>query len=177
MTNVEQARPLDDPARLPTRARRTGHVVLVERFVAADLRRLRDRCRTVLGCIGFDDERTSMFVAAINECLANAIRHGGGRRGLVLIDDGAVVIAEIIDQGPGLSTPIPRHLPAADALGGRGLWMAQQMVDRMALTTGPSGTTVRLEMAHSSSNGDHGGDSRRANPTLHAERPDVATAE
>jgi anti-sigma regulatory factor (Ser/Thr protein kinase) len=148
MTNVEQARPLDDTARLPTRVRRSGHVLLAERFVAADLRRIRNRCRAALGCIGLDDERTYTFVAAINECLTNAIRHGGGRRGLILVDEGAVVIAEIIDQGPGLSTPVPKHLPAPDSLGGRGLWMAQQMVDRLTLTTGTSGTTVRLEVAH-----------------------------
>lgn len=175
MTNVEQARPLKDAARLPTgRGRRTGHVLVVERFVAADLGRLRDRCRAALGGIGLDDDRTFTFVAAINECLTNAICHGGGRRGLVLIDDGTVLIAEIIDQGPGLSTPVPKHPPAADALGGRGLWMAQQMVDRMTLTTGTSGTTVRLEIAHSPDKGDHSRDSTR---TLQAEHSHAAIAE
>ena len=89
MTYVEQGRPLDETARLPTRERRSGHVLLAERFVVADLRRLRDRCRAALRSSGLDDERTSVFVAAINECLTNAIRHGGGRRTLVLIDDGA----------------------------------------------------------------------------------------
>lgn len=177
MTNVEQARPLDETARLPTRERRIGHVLLARRFVAADLRRLRDKCRAALGCLGIDDERTSMFVAAINECLANAIRHGGGRRGLVLIDDGMVVIAEIIDEGLGLSAPIPEHLPAADALGGRGLWMARQMVDRLTLTTGTSGTTVRLEIAHRSNKADHGRDSRHSLRKLHPERPHRATAD
>lgn len=177
MTNVEQARPLDDTVRSPTRVRRTGHVLLAERFVAADLRRLRDRCRAALGSIGIDEERTSTFVAAINECLTNAVRHGGGRRGLVLIDDGIVVIAEIMDEGPGLSAPIPEHLPAADALGGRGLWMARQMVDRLTLTTGTGGTTVRLEIAHGSNNGDHSGDSRYPIRKLHAERPRTAAGD
>ena len=177
MTNVEQARALKDAARLPThRGRRTGLVLLAEQFASVDLRRLRNRCRAALGGTGFDDERTFMFVAAINECLTNAVRHGGGRGGLVLIDDGAALIAEIIDQGPGLSTPVPKHLPAADALGGRGLWMAQQMVDRMSLTTGASGTTVRLEIAHSSREGDHSRDSRHPIRTLHGERPPAATA-
>ena len=67
MTNVEQARPLKDTASLPTRPHLSGHVVLAERFAAADLRRLRDRCRAALECIGLDDDRTSTFVTAIND--------------------------------------------------------------------------------------------------------------
>ena len=149
MTNVEQPRLLDDATR--PRARRehhSGHVLIAERFNAVDLRRLRHGCRTALRNTGLDDDRTAMFVTAVNECLTNAIRHGGGNGGFVLIDDGALLVAEIIDQGPGVSSTIPEQLPDVDALDGRGLWIVQRMVDRVTLTTGTSGTIFRLEMAH-----------------------------
>jgi hypothetical protein len=82
MTNVEQVRPLKDAGRLPTdRGRSTGHVLLVERFVAADLRRLRGRRRAAFGGTGLDNDHTFTFVSAINECLTNAVRHGGGHAG------------------------------------------------------------------------------------------------
>jgi serine/threonine-protein kinase RsbW len=154
MTNVEQPQLLDDAARTRTRrGHRSGHVLIAERFQAADLRRLRDRCRAALRDTGLDDDRTSMFVTAINECLTNAIRHGGGHGGFVLIDDGALLVAEIIDQGPGVSAAMPEQLPAVDAVDGRGLWIVQRMVDRVTLTTGTTGTILRLEMAHTLTTG------------------------
>jgi serine/threonine-protein kinase RsbW len=158
MTNVEHPRPLHAAARSRTRREHgIGHVLMAERFNAVDLRRLRDGCRTTLRDTALDDDRTWMFVVAINECLTNAIRHGGGHGRFILIDDGALLVAEIIDQGPGVSATIPQQPPAADALAGRGLWMVQRIVDRMTLNTGPRGTTVLLEMAYASSNGHHNG--------------------
>ena len=113
MTNVEQPRTLDDTARPRTgREHRIGHVLIAERFTAVDLRRLRDGCRAALRDTGLDDNYTSMFVLAINECLTNAIRHGGGHGGFVLIDDGALLVAEITDEGPGVSATIPQQRPA-----------------------------------------------------------------
>ena len=159
MTNVEQPQTLDDAARSRTRREhRIGHVLIAERFNAVDLRRVRDGCRAALRNTGLDDDGTSMFVLAINECLTNAIRHGGGHGRFVLIDDGALLVAEIIDEGPGISATIPVQRPALDALSGRGLWVVQRIVDRLTLTTGIGGTTVRLEMAHTSGNGYQAGD-------------------
>lgn len=158
MANVEHPRPLPAAARSRTRREhRIGHVLMAERFDAIDLRRLRDGCRAALRHTVLDDDRTWMFVVAINECVTNAIRHGGGHGQFILIDDGAVLVAEIIDQGPGFSTTIPEQPPARDALAGRGLWMVQRIVDRMTLNTGLGGTTVLLEMAYTSSNGRHTG--------------------
>jgi len=149
MTNVEQPRLLDDATRPRTcREHRSGHVLVAERFNAVDLRRLRHSCRAALRNTGLDDDRTAMFVTAINECLTNAIRHSGGNGGFVLIDDGTLLVAEIIDHGPGVPAAMPQQLPADDALDGRGLWIVQRMVDRVTLTTGTSGTIFRLEMAH-----------------------------
>jgi anti-sigma regulatory factor (Ser/Thr protein kinase) len=122
---------------------------MVKRFNAVDLRRVRDGCRAALRDAGLDDDRAPMFVVAINECLTNAIQHGGGHGRLVLIDDGVLVVAEIFDQGRGGDlTTIPVQMPAVDAVCGRGLWMVQRLVDRLTLTTGVGGTTLRLEMAH-----------------------------
>ncbi len=154
MTNVDQARPRHDASGTDSRrAHGRGHVLIAEHFAAGDVARLRTGCRTTLHSISLDDERASMLVYAINECLTNAIRHGGGQGWFVFIRDRQRLIALVIDHGPGGSMSIPDQLPANDSLNGRGLWMARQMVDHMTLTTGPTGTTVRLEMVQASLDG------------------------
>jgi hypothetical protein len=103
MTNVEQPQTLDYAVRLRTRREhRIGHVLIAEHFNTVDLRRLRDGCGAALRDTGLDDDRTSMFLVAINECLTNAIRHGGGHGRFVLIDDGG-------DAGRGNHSPRPRR--------------------------------------------------------------------
>jgi hypothetical protein len=67
------------------------------------------------------------FVTAINECLTNAIRHGGGHGGFVLIDGGALLIVEITTKPQASQRQCPKQLPAVDALDGRGLWMVQRL--------------------------------------------------
>jgi anti-sigma regulatory factor (Ser/Thr protein kinase) len=170
MTNVEEARSWPDESRVTThREHGSGHVLAAELFTDTDLSFVRAQCRTVLRDIGFGEPRASTFVYAINECLTNVIRHGGGHGWFILISDATRLVALIIDHGPGASMTIPEQEPANDAVHGRGLWLARLMVDRMALTTGPDGTTVRLEMAHTWSDERPVGESARgAEPSIHA---------
>ena len=149
MTNVEDARAWPDESGVTThREHGSGHVLAAQLFTDTHLSFARADCRTVLRNIGFDEPRASAFVYAINECLTNVIRHGGGHGWFILISDATRLVALIIDHGPGASMTIREQQPANDAMHGRGLWLARLMVDHMTLTTGPDGTSVRLEMAH-----------------------------
>jgi serine/threonine-protein kinase RsbW len=86
------------------------------------------------------------FVLVVNELTTNAVLHGGGRGRLRLWHTGSALICEISDQGPGLSPErLAGHwLPPHSAASGRGLWLAHRLFPALSVSSGPSGTTVRL---------------------------------
>jgi serine/threonine-protein kinase RsbW len=150
MTYVDHTRRSDDsaPADL-IHDHITDHVLLDEIFSGVDLAWIRADCAIALRQTHLGGDRADSFVAAIYEGLANAVRHGGGEGRLVLMYYGSDVVAHISDTGPGMTGTVPEHLPSPDALGGRGLWISRQMVDRLILTSSPRGTVLRLEMVDS----------------------------
>jgi anti-sigma regulatory factor (Ser/Thr protein kinase) len=94
-------------------------------------------------------EKTVDFVAAVNEVMTNAIRHGGGGGELRLWQHDHLT-CEIRDQGPGF--PASGYLrrsdrPAPSPTGGMGLWIAQQTSDAISINSGATGTTVRISAA------------------------------
>ena len=97
------------------------------------------------GC-GLGRSRGDEFVAAVNEILTNAVRHGGGCGELRLWLDGQLV-CEVSDRGDGFdSTRYAERIerPLLTAAGGKGLWIAQRLTDGMSITSGRSGTTVQV---------------------------------
>ena len=106
---------------------------------------LRHSVASCAGAAGLAGERLDDFVVAVNELLTNAVRHGGGSGRVSLWHRDDTVVCEVADQGEGLPGPLdsPRR-PAADRLGGRGLWLAGQLTDTVEIETGHGGTTVRI---------------------------------
>ncbi|MEE6257438.1 ATP-binding protein [Plantactinospora sonchi] len=95
---------------------------------------------------GLDPEKVLDFVAAVNEVMTNAIRHGGGRGELRLWETDQLM-CEVRDHGTGF--PAARYLervepPTPSPTGGMGLWIAQRTSDGMTVDSGPGGTTVRI---------------------------------
>lgn len=126
----------------------TEPVTLVRKgFTVRNLHRLRQLIRWAAGRVGLDSDRTGYLVIAVSEAAGNAITHGGGHGALELIqDDQRRLIAQVSDHGPGLPPNISVTLPDPDALSGRGLWLIHETCDRVDVTTGSGGTTVRMEM-------------------------------
>lgn len=96
--------------------------------------------------LGLSADRASDWVTAVNEVMANAVRHGGGTAELRVWVDGDLV-CEVRDQGPGfVADPYlhPRDRPVPSSEGGLGLWIARRMSDDMRIDSGPAGTVVRL---------------------------------
>jgi anti-sigma regulatory factor (Ser/Thr protein kinase) len=120
--------------------------LLRQRFGRHDvpgLRRLVDRC---VAAVGVADERRDDFVLAVNELLTNAVRHGGGTGLLHLHRIGDTLTCEVSDYGPGLSAgdvdlsgPPPATQP-----GGRGLWFAAQLADRIEISRNAVGASVTV---------------------------------
>jgi anti-sigma regulatory factor (Ser/Thr protein kinase) len=96
---------------------------------------------------GLATDRLDDFVVAVNELLTNAVRHGGGRGRLVLRHVDGRVECEVSDDGPGVPRDFGRPAPvrpAADQPGGWGLWLAEELTDDFEITSGATGTTVRV---------------------------------
>jgi serine/threonine-protein kinase RsbW len=95
---------------------------------------------------GLAGERLDDFVAAVNELLTNAVRHGGGTGHVQLWREPAAVVCVVTDRGAGMpagwTPPIGRPAPAEP--GGWGLWLVGELTDAIEFETGAAGTAVRI---------------------------------
>jgi serine/threonine-protein kinase RsbW len=130
------------------RATHDEPVTLVRQgFTARHLRRLRQLAGWAARRAGLDTAREHDLTLAVSEAASNVIEHGGGTGELELIqDDNRALIAHISDHGSGMPADPPTVLPPPEQSNGRGLYLIQQACDRVDYRTGPSGTTVHLEM-------------------------------
>jgi anti-sigma regulatory factor (Ser/Thr protein kinase) len=123
----------------PTRARRLE-------FGFDDLHDLRSRVAATATAAGLSPTRVGDLVVASSELAANSILYGGGR-GLATIwaaDDD--VFVEVADAGTITDPTVGQVRPEADAENGRGLYIANQLCDQVAIDSTPTGTRIRLRM-------------------------------
>ncbi len=94
-------------------------------------------------------ERASDLVLAVNELATNSICHGGGEGTLRVWRDERSLMCEVRDSGH-IEDPdarLRRDRPSPDAMSGRGLWLVDQLCDRVQIhSTADTGSTVRVEM-------------------------------
>jgi anti-sigma regulatory factor (Ser/Thr protein kinase) len=94
--------------------------------------------------IGLSPEQVGDLVIVVGELAANTLAHTGGPGVLKLWASGGEVVCQVDDEGQ-IADPqagMRRPDPAADG-GRRGLWVIRQLCDRVEISSGPSGTTVR----------------------------------
>jgi anti-sigma regulatory factor (Ser/Thr protein kinase) len=117
------------------------------RFGKAELRQVRLLVSERAGTAGLDSRRTEDLVLAACELATNSVQHGGGGGDLqVWYEDGRLV-CDVRDAGR-IDDPLVGHQrPPADQIGGRGLWIANQICDLVQIRSGEEGTQVRLQMA------------------------------
>lgn len=100
--------------------------------------------------IAFSTDRVQELVTAVSEAAMNAIVHGCG--GLVEVSrSNSTVQCRILDHGPGiaienLSGATLRHGFTTAGTLGHGMKMMLQTADRIWLLTGPTGTSIVLEL-------------------------------
>ncbi len=119
-----------------------GDALMSTDFGAGQLLALRHAVAEVAVTVGLDESGRHDLVLAVDELITNAVLHGGGSGCLDLWLAQGRVWFQVSDTGPGLSGPIPDRVPPATTLGGRGLWIAQQLTEQLAIASGPTGTTV-----------------------------------
>jgi serine/threonine-protein kinase RsbW len=128
------------------RLSRPSEALLETSFAEGELLAVRRRLEEVARGCGLTPDEAYDWLIAVNELMANAIRHGGGSGELRVWRD-PDLWCEVRDRGPGFAAgPYlePRDRPTPSPHGGMGLWIARRMTGDMLIESGPSGTTVRV---------------------------------
>lgn len=122
--------------------------LLDEPVTVANLAELRGHVLRLARRAGLPEERAQDFALAVYEAVTNAVKHAGGGGQLAVVrDDQRRLIADVHDTGPGMPCAVTITLPPPTATGGRGLWLASNLVDHVDVRSEPEGTTVHLEMS------------------------------
>jgi anti-sigma regulatory factor (Ser/Thr protein kinase) len=115
-----------------------------------DIRRVRDLARRMGLDAGMTEDRAQEFALCASEAATNALLHGSGGAATVACIERRLRI-RIADQGDGID---PDDLPRATLLKGwskrasmgLGFTIINETADRLYLYTGPTGTTLIVEM-------------------------------
>jgi anti-sigma regulatory factor (Ser/Thr protein kinase) len=137
----ERADPFAGPLPPPPPGARTfdfsgGPYGVLRRFVAGQA--------AVAGLVG---QQVDDVVLAVSELAANAVRHGSGAGTLRVWFDDRALVCEVEDAGhPQWDPLVGRRCPGPEQLGGRGLWVVNQICDLVQISTAAGRTTVRLHV-------------------------------
>jgi anti-sigma regulatory factor (Ser/Thr protein kinase) len=118
---------------------------------STDLSAVRDLVRQHAVEAGLGDARVVDLVLAVSEVAANTLRHAKSAGTLQIWHDADEIICQIQDKGRITDPLAGRRRPAADAMGGHGLWLVNQVCDLVEMRSDETGTTIRLHMALPSS--------------------------
>jgi serine/threonine-protein kinase RsbW len=120
-------------------------LLLAATFDATSIGAVRHEVRNVTDRCDMSVDRRDDFVLAVNEIMANAVRHGGGTGKIRLWRDGDLV-CQVSDQGSGFDAGpyLRRERPLPSPSGGMGLWIARQTSDNLTIDSGPTGTTIGI---------------------------------
>jgi anti-sigma regulatory factor (Ser/Thr protein kinase) len=96
---------------------------------------------------GLSPRRASDLVVAASELAANSILHGGGLGLITVWDENGAVLVEVADAGTIVDPMVGKVRPDPTAEQGRGLYIANQLCDEVAIDSTGTGTRIRLRMA------------------------------
>jgi anti-sigma regulatory factor (Ser/Thr protein kinase) len=109
-----------------------------------DLQGLRHHVQDVAAASGLAAGDIDDLVLAVDEVATNSLRYGGGARELLSWIDTGAVVCEVRDRGQVTDPLVGRRRPTADQVGGRGLWITNQLCDLVQVRSPGDGTVVRL---------------------------------
>lgn len=100
---------------------------------------------------GLSEARIVDLVLAVSEIAANTVRHAKSAGTLEIWHDTSEIVCQMRDKGHITDPLAGTRQPEAEALGGHGLWLVNQVCDQVEIRSGTAGTTIRLHMQLASS--------------------------
>jgi len=131
----------DDPFPEPA-----GPDVKVVPFEGGDLTAIRRFVSEQASLTGLGEDRAGDVVLAANELATNSLRYGGGSGTLRLWTQEGSLICEVLDGGYIGDPLVGRRAPDIHQLGGRGLWLVNQLCDLVQIRSLDRGVVVRVHM-------------------------------
>jgi anti-sigma regulatory factor (Ser/Thr protein kinase) len=95
---------------------------------------------------GLSEARAIDLTLAVSEVAANTVKHARSPGSLQIWYDTKEIVCQIHDEGTITDPLAGRREPSLDAQGGHGLWIVNQVCDRVEMRSDETGTTVRLHM-------------------------------
>ena len=96
---------------------------------------------------GLPDSRVVDFVIAVSEVAANTVRHAHSSGTMEIWTSNGELVCEIRDSGVITDPMAGRNPPPPDSDGGHGLWLVNQVCDRVDLHSDEDGTVIRMHMS------------------------------
>lgn len=114
-----------------------------DRFQLSAVRRFVDAAAAEAGV---DRTRRSDIVLAASELAANSIVHGGGTGEVRVWWEPDAFLCEVVDGGVIYDPMVGRRRPDPEQLNGRGLWIVDQVTDRLEVHSDANGSAVRFRI-------------------------------
>jgi anti-sigma regulatory factor (Ser/Thr protein kinase) len=111
-----------------------------------DLAAVRELVRQCAKDAGLPDSRAIDLVIAVGEVAANTVQHAKTPGTIEIWHDADEIICQITDEGYISDPHVGSHPPDPGATTGYGLWMVNQVCDKVDLHSDPVGTTIRMHM-------------------------------
>ena len=95
---------------------------------------------------GLDRARAADLVLAVDELATNTLRYTRGEGVVRIWREDATLLVEVADDGHIADPLAGRDCRPATDLGGRGLYMVNQLCDLVQLRSSPEGSVIRIHM-------------------------------
>ena len=93
---------------------------------------------------GLGSDQGQDLALAVHEVAVNSVEHGGGSGDIRVWEEPGALVVEVRDAGRIDDPLVGRQLPSWDDVGGRGLWLANQLCDLVQIRSSDTGTVVRI---------------------------------
>ena len=116
------------------------------RFTHGDLAVVREFLAHCAAREGIEGRRMADLVLAVDELATNTLRYARGEGTLRTWRENGSLLVEVADEGHIADPLAGRDCPPPDAIGGRGLYLVNQLCDLVQLRSTPDGSVVRIHM-------------------------------